>query len=218
MAHDPQTRFEQDRALDPRVDSPGREGLTGTARGDVYEPTRDPEDVTVPPDLRPMHEQPRWRQDFAIDWPEDNFVARRDFAKFLVLTSGAFVAGQAWIAAQSLVRRRRTPPGRAKIGSLSATPLGSATMFTYPTEHDPCLLIRTRDGALLAYSQKCTHLSCAVVPKLEEGILRCPCHEGIFDLATGQNIAGPPPRPLPAIELEIVGDEIFATGVKERAV
>ncbi|HEY5951392.1 MAG TPA: Rieske (2Fe-2S) protein [Kofleriaceae bacterium] len=209
MPDDPQTRFEQDRAIDPHIDTPGREGLTGTARGDIYEETRDPEDVTVAPDHRPMHEQPQWRKDFSTDWPEDNFVARRDFAKFLVLTSGAFVAGQAWIAAHSLVRSRRTPPSRLKIGSLSAIARGTVTMFAYPTDHDPCLLIRTRDGQLLAYSQKCTHLSCAVVPKLDEGI---------FDLATGRNIAGPPPRPLPAIELDVVGDDIFAIGVKARTV
>jgi Rieske Fe-S protein len=183
-----------------------------------FEATRDPEDVTVAPDQRPMHEQPQWRRDFAIDSPEDNFIARRDFTKFLVLTSAAFVAGQAWIAAHSLVRSRRAPPARSKIGALSAIAHGTVTMFAYPTPQDPCLLIRTRDGRLLAYSQKCTHLSCAVVPKLDEGILYCPCHEGVFDLATGRNIAGPPPRPLPAIELEVVGDDVFAIGVKERAV
>ena len=181
-----------------------------------YGPTRDPEDVTVAPDGRPMEEQPQWRQDFAIDTPEANFVARRDFAKFLVLTSGAFVAGQAWIAAKSLVRTRRPAPGRMRIASLAALAFGSATMFAYPGEHDPCLLIRMRDGTLLAYSQKCTHLSCAVVPEIDKGILRCPCHEGIFELATGRNIAGPPPRPLPVIELEIAGDEVYAVGVKAR--
>lgn len=216
MPDDPQSRFEQDRAIDPHVDSAAREGLTGTARGDIYEPVRDPDDVTIAPDQRPMGEQPRWRQDFAIDLPEDNFIARRDFAKFLVLTSGAFVAGQAWIAAKSLVRDRRAPAGRKRIASLASIPLNSALMFRYPDDHEPCLLIRTRDGKLLAYSQKCTHLSCAVVPKLEQGILHCPCHEGVFDLATGRNIAGPPPRPLPTIELEVVGDDIYATGVTER--
>jgi Rieske Fe-S protein len=214
MADDPQTRFE--RKLDPRIDSPEREGLTGTARGDIYEPIGDPEDITRAPDERPMHEQPRWRRDFAIDWPEDQHVARRDFAKFLVLTSGAFVAGQAWIAAKSLVRSKRQPPGRVQIAALSGLSLGSVTMFAYPTSQDPCLLIRTRDDKLLAYSQKCTHLSCAVVPKLDEGILHCPCHEGVFELATGRNIAGPPPRPLPKITLEVVGDVVFATGVEER--
>ncbi len=205
-----------DDKVDPRIDSPAREGLTGTARGGVYEPTIDPEDVTRAPDDRPMHEQPQWRRDFAIDWPEDQHVSRRDFAKFLVLTSGAFVCGQAWIAVQSLVRDRRKPPGRKRIASLADVPKGTAIMFGYPGDHDPCLLIHTRDGKLLAYDQKCTHLSCAVIPKLDEGILHCPCHEGIFDLATGRNIAGPPPRPLPVITLDIVGDEVFATGIEER--
>ena len=181
-------------------------------------PARDPGDVTVAPDGRPPEDQPRWRQDFAIDTPEADFVARRDFAKFLVLTSGAFVAGQAWIAAKSLVRAHRRPPGRVRIAALAALPLGSATMFAYPDAHDPCLLIRMRDGSLLAYSQKCTHLSCAVIPDLDHGVLRCPCHDGVFELATGRNLAGPPPRPLPVIELEVAGDEVFAVGVKERMV
>jgi len=207
-----------DRPIDARIDSADREGLTGTARSSVYEPAREPEDVTVPPDQRPMAEQPRWRRDFAIDWPEDNFIARRDFAKFLVLTSGAFVAGQAWIAAKSLLRKTHPAPTRQKIGSLAALQVGTATMFAYPTASDPCLLIRTRDGKLLAYSQKCTHLSCAVVPAIDQGLILCPCHDGVFDLATGRNLAGPPPRPLPAIELELDGDDIYATGVKERTV
>jgi Rieske Fe-S protein len=203
--------------IDPRIDSAAREGLAGTARTSVYEPTRDPEDVTVAPDGKPMDAQPKWRRDFAIDWPEDHYVARRDFAKFLVLTSGAFVAGQGWIAAKSLVRRRRdAAPARARIASLAALRPGTAMMFAYPTETDPCLLVRTRDGELLAYSQKCTHLSCAVIPELDADILRCPCHDGIFELRTGRNIAGPPPRPLPAIVLDVVGDDVFAIGVVER--
>ena len=59
MTDDPQRRFEE--KVDPRIDSPGREGLTGTARGDVYEPAVDAENVTRAPDDRPMREQPSWR-------------------------------------------------------------------------------------------------------------------------------------------------------------
>ena len=216
MPEDPQSRFETDRALDPRIDSPAREGLTGTARSDVYEPVEEPEDVTRAPDHRPNEQQPRWRRDFAIDAPEDQHVARRDFTKFLVLTSGAFAAGQGWVAVQSLLRKRRPPPARKKIGALSALALGSVVTFDFPTAHDPCLLIRTQTGELVAYSQKCTHLSCAVVPRLAEGVLHCPCHEGYFDVATGRNIAGPPPRPLALIELAIEGDDIYAVAVRER--
>ncbi len=218
----PRRRQEQDAvaAVDARVDSAAREGLTGTAAEDVYEPTRDPDDVTLGPDHRPWSAQPRWRRDFPIDWPEDGFVARRDFVKFLVLTSLAFVAGQAWIAVKSVARKKRAQAGlpAVKIASLSSLAHGSATTFRYPGADDPCLLVRDGDGALYAYSQSCTHLSCAVVPELERGLLRCPCHEGYFELRSGRNVAGPPPRPLPRITLDVRGDDVFAVGVEERTV
>lgn len=203
--------------VDPRLDSPGREGLTGTAPADAYRPARDPQDVTRAPDDAPEDQQPRWRRDFPIDWPADQYVARRDFGRFLVLTSGAFVAGQAWIAAQHLVRAKRPAPGRRRIAAAADVPVGSAIVFTYPGPNDRCLLIRTDDNTFVAYSQSCTHLSCAVIPVVAEGIIKCPCHEGYFDLHTGRNIAGPPPRPLPRIELDLAADGIYATGVVESA-
>ena len=179
----------------------------------------DPDDVTRPPDGRPAAEQPRWRQDVAIDLPADVHVARRDFAKFLVLTSGAFVAGQGWIAASSLLHPRAPAWPRARIAALDDLPAaGGSRMFAYPGEHDPCLLIRLKDGTLVAYSQKCTHLSCAVIPRVERGDIFCPCHDGVFDLETGRNIAGPPPRPLPRIRLELTRDDVYAVGVEERTV
>ena len=57
-----------------------------------------------------------------------------------------------------------------------------------------------------------------MVPEIERGVLRCPCHEGYFDLRSGRNIAGPPPRPLPRIRLAVRGDDIFAVGVETKAV
>jgi len=217
MAHDPKGAERDDAAgLDPRVDSPDREYLSGTARAGVYEPAFEPEDITTPPDGLPPEAQPRWRHDFPVDWPADQFVARRDFGRFLVLTSGAFVAGQAWIAARHLVRANRPPAPRARVAALHDLPVGTAMVFTYPGPQDRCLLIRPDDRTLVAFSQNCTHLSCAVIPRIAEGVLHCPCHEGFFDLRTGRNIAGPPPRPLPKILLETVGDDIYAVGVEER--
>jgi nitrite reductase/ring-hydroxylating ferredoxin subunit len=204
--------------LDVRVDSAAREGLTGTASSEVYAETRDESEISTGPDGAPLAAQPVWRRDFPIDWPVDQYVARRDFAKFLVLTSGAFVAGQGWIAVQDLVRKRRAGPVPAKIARLSEIAVGTARVFRYPTESDRCLLIRPEANVLLAYSQSCTHLSCAVVPRIDEGVLHCPCHEGYFDLQTGRNIAGPPPRPLPRIVLSIDGDDVYAVGVEDRTV
>jgi nitrite reductase/ring-hydroxylating ferredoxin subunit len=204
--------------VDVRVDSPAREGLTGTASSEVYAPNRDETEISTAPNGAPLASQPQWRRDFPIDWPVDQFVARRDFAKFLVLTSGAFAVGQAWIAVQDLLRKRRPAPPRVRIASARELAAGDSLVFTYPSQHDRCLLIRNEDGSLLAYSQSCTHLSCAVVPRVKEGVLHCPCHEGYFDLKTGDNIAGPPPRPLPRIELAVEGDDVYAVGIEQRMI
>ena len=91
-------------------------------------------------------------------------------------------------------------------------------MFNYPGPHDSCLLLRPTSETLLAYNQKCTHLSCAVVPEMERGCLSCPCHHGVFDLASGRPIAGPPRRPLSVITLEFAARLIYATGVELRTV
>ena len=202
--------------LDVRIDSEGREGLTGTTPASVYQPLQDVEQVTVAPDGRSMELQPAWRTDFPIDWPQDHYVERRDFMKFMVLTSLAFTVGQFWIAAQNWWRRRRGEPEAVRLALVADVPIGATRTFSYPTEYDPCLLVRSDERTFVAFSQECTHLSCAVIPDVAEGIIRCPCHEGLFDLATGRPIAGPPRRPLSRVCLAIRGGEIVATGVEER--
>jgi len=184
----------------------------------MYRPLHDADQVTIAPDWRPMEEQPAWRTDFPIDWPQDHYVERREFMKFVVLTSVAFTVGQFWIAAQNWWRRRRGGPEIVQLASVDDVPIGATRIFAYPTEHDPCVLVRSAERTFVAYSQKCTHLSCAVLPRVEEGVIHCPCHEGIFDLASSHPIAGPPRRPLSRVRLDIRGDRIFAAGIEERTV
>ncbi len=169
------------------------------------------------PDGRPFCDQPRWRQDFPTDIPDDDVLARREFTKFLVLTSGAFVAGQCWIGLMSLLRDEKPFPEKRIAAENDVLP-GGVAEFRYPTEHDPCLLIRLRDGRLVAYGQQCSHLSCAVIPEPEQGHLRCPCHNGYFEINEGRPIAGPPRRPLPRIRVEVRDGVIYATGVEVRTV
>jgi Rieske Fe-S protein len=202
--------------IDPRIDTPGREGLAGTAPASLYAPLSPKDRKTIAPDFRPAESQPAWRRDFPIDWPEDQYVERRDFVKFLVLTSAAMALGQLWIAAQNWIRRRRDFGEGRRIASLDAVPIGGSLVFHYPGEHDACLLVRLGDRDLVAFGQKCTHLSCAVIPRPAENVFHCPCHEGYFDLRTGRPIAGPPPRPLPRITLELRGRDVYATGVELR--
>jgi Rieske Fe-S protein len=181
-------------------------------------PLADPDHMTLAPDGRPAAQQPPWRRDFPIDWPQDQYVARRDFMKFMVLTSLAFSVGQLWIGLRHWWRARRGVAQGLRVATITDLPVGGALVFRYPGEQDPCLLIRPDEGRLLAYSQTCTHLACAVVPRLERGVMHCPCHEGYFDLESGRPIAGPPRRPLPRIHVDVRGNDVWATGVEIRAV
>jgi len=200
------------------VNDPQREGLTGTAPVSLYRPVVDSEEITRAPDGRPLDAQPKWRRDFPIDTPQDQYVARRDFMKFMVLTSFAFTVGQFWIGAQNWLRRRRGVPQLRKIASLSQVPIGGALTFTYPEPTDRCILIRHTADALVAFSQQCTHLSCAVIPQPERNRLYCPCHEGAFDLQSGRPIAGPPNRPLTRVILDVRGEDVYASGIEFRTV
>jgi Rieske Fe-S protein len=169
------------------------------------------------PDGRPYDEQPRWWQDFPIDIPEDDFLARREFTKFLVLTSGAFVAGQGWIATMSLMHSDETFQ-EIPIAREEDVMARKVIEFRYPTDHQPCLLLHLNDGRLVAYGQQCSHLSCAVIPDVENGYLHCPCHKGYFEINDGRPIAGPPRRPLTRIRIKVQKGTVYATGVEARTV
>jgi Rieske Fe-S protein len=175
------------------------------------------EQLSVPPDGQPYHDQPQWRNDFPIDWPQDEFVARRDFTKFLVLTSFAFVIGQLWIVVQNFFRRRRGALPVMRIARADSIAIGSSLVFRYPEAHDICIVVRTGAQQYVAFDQKCTHLSCAVVPDVAQGRFHCPCHNGSFDLRSGVPLAGPPRRPLERILLEIRDGELYAIGREVRA-
>lgn len=175
----------------------------------------DPERITIAPNGLPMAQQPRWRQDFPIDWPRDEYRSRRDFIRLLGLTSLAFVVGQAWIVTLSAWRRVRGTHPRLDLGRLEEVPVGGAKQFEYPGKGDACLLVRLSPDQFVAFSQKCTHLSCPVIPRPAEGRFYCPCHEGSFDLRSGAPLAGPPRRPLPRVKLEEREGRLYATGLEE---
>jgi Rieske Fe-S protein len=167
------------------------------------------------PDRRPLPQQPHWRQDFPTDVPDDDHVARREFVKFLVLTSGAFVAGQCWIAVASALREKGPFP-RKPVATVADLESRRVVEFRYPDEHEPCLAVCLAPGRYVAYGQKCSHLSCAVIPHLEKGELHCPCHSGFFELTDGRPIAGPPRRPLPRVSLEVGDGMVYAIGFELR--
>ena len=157
---------------------------------------------------------PLWRDEFSVFTADERYVNRRQFTKFLTLTSFAMLAGNLWILARSLFYRSPEYPAQT-IASAGEIPIGGVKLFAYPTAGDPCILIRTGAESYAAYSQKCTHLSCAVYYDKEQNRLECPCHQGFFSVTDGSVLQGPPQRPLPRMTLAVQNGRIQATGIGE---
>jgi Rieske Fe-S protein len=140
----------------------------------------------------------------------DTPVTRRDYLRILVTVSAGLAAGAAGVAVGLFRRHGSGTAAPAKVADRLEP--GQAVTFRYPGADDRALAIRLPDGRLVGYSAVCTHLACAVLWRAEDGQLECPCHDGVFDPATGGVVAGPPPRPLPAVRLREDADGIWAVG------
>lgn len=157
---------------------------------------------------------PLWRRDFPYEAAAEEEVTRREFTRYLVMGAGAMAVGNVGIAAWTQLRSINEGEPRAII-ALDDVPVGSTHLFRYPTEDDPAVLLRL-DEQIVAFSQKCTHLGCVVFYEEHEDRWHCPCHEGNFEVLTGNVISGPPTRPLGKIDVEVRDDgQIWALGRHE---
>lgn len=94
------------------------------------------------------------------------------------------------------------------IASKSEISPGSAVKFE--DSGNPAVLVHLDSGDFVAYSAVCTHQQCTVAYQKDSGDLACPCHGSVYDPAKGAEVvAGPAPRPLPEISIEVKGDKIF---------
>jgi arsenite oxidase small subunit len=168
---------------------------------------------TVADERGPEGQVKRWRAEFPYHWDADDLVSRRQLLQFAVYTSGALFSVTALLALLGLVTRPRATAARpiARVGEIAE---GAALYFRYPDPDDEAVLLRLPGDRFVAYSQKCTHLSCAVYYQGHEDRLFCPCHDGVFDPLTGDPVAGPPQRRLPRILLRREGETLYATGVE----
>lgn len=161
---------------------------------------------------------PKWREDFPYESENDDHITRRDATRFLLLVSGGLAFGNAlvWLRARSdhdatAVARDLGPPDQLAPGEWR--------VFAYPDAITPAILVRRDSGELVAFEQKCTHLACPVAYEPRRGSdgehLSCHCHNGRFDVATGEGVSGPPRelRPLRRIELGVTDGRLFAVGL-----
>jgi cytochrome b6-f complex iron-sulfur subunit len=137
---------------------------------------------------------------------------RRGFVNWLLSTSAAaFVLSVIYPVSRYLV-----PPPAGESAAASVT-IGvkpddvkpnTGQIFKFGSR--PAILVRTAAGELRAFSAVCTHLNCTVQFRSDLGEIWCACHNGHFDL-NGQNVAGPPPRPLEAYVVHVRGTQIVVS-------
>lgn len=137
-------------------------------------------------------------------------MTRRGFGKSLAAGIAGLIIGGLW-ALREWYRSQPTPA--RVIARAGEIPVGGSKVFQYPTDVAPCILVRTAQASYVAYSRLCTHNSCPVFYHREENAFECPCHHGVFSVADGSVLEGPPPRPLPRILLKVRGNDILAVGI-----
>ena len=96
-------------------------------------------------------------------------------------------------------------PATASAGAGKAAALKPNTGRLFKFGSRPGIVVRTADGDVRAFSAVCTHLDCTVQYKADTSQLWCACHNGLYDLG-GNNVSGPPPRPLQAFTVNLRGE------------
>ncbi|NLW36079.1 MAG: Rieske 2Fe-2S domain-containing protein [Syntrophorhabdus aromaticivorans] len=67
---------------------------------------------------------------------------------------------------------------------------------------------KNSNGTTAALKGVCTHMECNITYRPEDRKFYCACHKGWFDEA-GNNIAGPPPKPLEFFDVRIEGKKLI---------
>lgn len=84
--------------------------------------------------------------------------------------------------------------------------LNSVQIFSWGSK--PGILKKNQDESYTAFVGVCTHLDCNITYISEQRKFFCACHEGWYN-ENGVNIAGPPPRPLRRLIVEITGEDLI---------
>lgn len=64
-------------------------------------------------------------------------------------------------------------------------------------------------GSFYAFDDTCTHAQCSLSEgELDGTTIICPCHDGEFDITTGEVLDGPPDEPIVVYPVSIEGDEV----------
>ena len=135
--------------------------------------------------VRRAQREPLWREEFPIISADERYVNRRQFAKFLVLTSLGMFVGNVWILSGRSCAGSPSSAAR-RWGARREIPVGGVKLFRYPGPR------RSLHPDPAAAPDDVRGLQPEVHPPLLRRLLRperdrleCPCHEGYFSVHDG---------------------------------
>jgi cytochrome b6-f complex iron-sulfur subunit len=96
--------------------------------------------------------------------------------------------------------------GKILVGTTTDIPPGSGKVVAMGNK--PVIVVNGQPQPT-AFSAICTHLGCIVAWNESEKVIHCPCHDGKFNPNSGAVVSGPPPAPLPAVQVTVEKDQIF---------
>ncbi len=141
-------------------------------------------------------------------------ISRRKFTEILIgLVTFFFASGVV-----ATILKYLWPPSvkatssEVKIGSVDEVQTGSAKKFMF---NGKAAVLLKMPAGFRAFGAVCTHLGCIAYWKPDENLIFCPCHLGRFDPNTGAVISGPPPSPLPGIDIIVKEGTVYALKWKD---
>lgn len=107
----------------------------------------------------------------------------------------------------------RPGPARLHVGPAESFNVGEGRKVQFHGQ--PAWVLRL-PGGFVAFSAICTHKGCIVDWDETRRLLRCPCHEGLYD-THGNVVTGLPNQPLPRLRADVVRGEVYVAPESENS-
>jgi len=169
---------------------------------------------------------------------EEILLSRRQFTKGIIGAVGAFITvatGAPVVGAVASSAFSKSQDTVVKLRKLEDYPVDEPTLAQFTItrtdgwqrtlESRSVWVIRSSQDEVTVFNGRCTHLGCAYNWENsgdEANHFVCPCHDGIFT-EDGAVTAGPPPRSLDTLPVQIADDgtvvityKDFRSGVPEK--